>query len=103
MKSIWLMTLALVLPLGAFAQEKGIDWKPGTSVTSEYKELTGSVVLKEKAAPVLKVGSDDYRLLVGRRDPGRQALKNGQSITVKGVATTVVVTGKPTKTDTSPV
>jgi len=97
MKHFWLIALALVLPLGVFAQGKGIEWKQGTSVTREYKQLTGSVVLNEKAAPVLKVGTDEYVLMVGPKNPEWQAFKNGATITVTGIATTVVVAGQPTK------
>ena len=102
MKHFWMIALVLALPLGAFAQGKGIDWKPGTSVTREYKELTGIVVLNERVVPVLKVGTDEYFLMVGPREPGLLALKNGATITVKGIATTVVQTGTPTRLALTP-
>lgn len=97
MKQFWIFALIVALPLGVFAQGRGIDWKPGTSVTREYKELAGTVVLNDRAVPMLKVGSDEYGLMVGRRDPALLALKNGAAATVKGIATTIVVSGQPSR------
>ena len=97
MKVFAVAALALALPLALFAQAPAREslWKPGTVVTREYKELKGTVSLDQMTVPVLKADGIDYLLLLSPRDPAALALKNGASVSVKGVATKVVVAGKP--------
>jgi hypothetical protein len=100
----WLAAAVLaVLPLTAFAQAPQhpgfprLEWKAGTSVTASYQELTGTVVIGERVAPVLKTKDAEYVLLVKPQDPAALSLKNGTSVAFKGIATKVVQTGQADK------
>lgn len=100
----WLATTCLaLLPLTAFAQAPEhpgfprLEWKAGTSVTASYQELTGTVVIGERIAPVLKTKDAEYVLLVRPQDPAALSLKNGTSVAFKGIATKVVQTGQADK------
>jgi hypothetical protein len=93
-----------VLPLIAFAQGEPmhpgfprLEWKAGTSVTASYQELTGTVVIGERLVPVLKVKDVEYVLMVKPQDPAALALKNGDTVAFKGVATKIVQAGEPDK------
>jgi hypothetical protein len=67
----------------------GVDWKIGTVVTTEYKKVTGQLVLGQKLDPVLKADGVEYLLMIPRRANALVDAKNGDTITVEGTATTV--------------
>jgi len=66
-----------------------IEWKIGTVVTTEYKKVTGQLVLGQNLGPVLKADGVEYQLMVPRRANPLVDAKNGDTITVEGTATTV--------------
>jgi len=66
----------------------GINWTIGTVVTSEYKKVTGTVSIGQTLAPTFKAGNVEYQLRLPRT-PEVNALKNGDSVTIEGVFTTV--------------
>jgi len=106
MKRWWITALIAVLPLTAFAQVPAqfpgkVDWKPGTSVTAEYKELSGTVAEDGKRL-TFKAGDVTYRLLVGHKEPGADVFKAGATVSVKGIVNTVVESGKDTRYSVRP-
>jgi hypothetical protein len=101
----WLIAACFAtLPFATFAQAAPahpgfprLEWKAGTSVTSSYQELTGTVVIGERIAPVLKVKDVEYVLTIRPQDPSALLLKNGATVAFKGVATKIVQAGQPDK------
>jgi hypothetical protein len=83
----FLLAALLFLASGLWAQ----------TTTQEYKELAGTVVLNERILPVLKSGGMEYLLLVEPQEAGAQALRNGLAIIVKGLVSTIVEDGQPTR------
>ena len=82
------LVFLFLAPLGVFAQ-----------VTSEgYKELAGTVFLNERILPVFKAGGQEYLLLVQPQEAGAQALKNGTAVIIKGMVSTILEDGQPTRT-----
>jgi len=67
----------------------GIEWKVGTVVTTEYKKVTGQLVLGQKLDPVLKADGVEYLLMIPRRADPLVTAKNGETITVEGTLTTI--------------
>ena len=100
MKKIAVVLALALLATGAFAQGMklplpgtgplaGIDWKLGTVVTTEYKKSTGQLVLGQRLDPVFKADGVEYLLQIPRRANPMVDAKNGDTITVEGLATTV--------------
>jgi len=98
MKKLTVLAALAVLAGAAFAQPAppvgkgplpGIEWKIGTVVTTEYKKVSGQLVLGQKLEPVLKADGVEYLLLIPRRANPLIDAKNGDTITVEGTATTV--------------
>jgi len=98
MKKLIAAAAFAILAGAAFAQPQppqgpgpvaGVEWKLGTVVTTEYKKVTGQLVLGQKLEPVLKTDGVDYLLLLPRRAAALIDAKNGDTITVEGTATTV--------------
>lgn len=66
----------------------GIDWKIGTVATSEYKKVTGTISIGQTVAPTFKANNVEYQLWLPRiAEVG--TLKNGDTLTIEGVFTTV--------------
>ena len=98
MKKLMAAAAFAILAGAAFAQPQppqgpgpvaGVEWKLGTVVTTEYKKVTGQLVLGQKLEPVLKADGVDYLLLLPRRAAVLIDAKNGDTITVEGTVTTV--------------
>ncbi len=90
MKAHWPLALflpLLFLPSASWAQQ----------TTQEYRELAGTVVLNDRVLPVLRAGGNEYLLLVQPQESAAQALKNGQAVIVKGMVSTIVEAGQPTR------
>ena len=65
-----------------------VDWKPGTSITMEYKALTGTLKADLQGPPVLTVSGLDYQLRAPRK--AWDNLKVGDTVTVEGPVVTAV-------------
>jgi hypothetical protein len=98
MKKLIVAAALAILAGAAFAQPEppqgpgpmaGVEWKLGTVVTTEYKKVTGQLVLGQSLEPVLKADGVDYLLLLPRRAAALIDAKNGDTIIVEGTATTV--------------
>lgn len=67
----------------------GVEWKIGTVVTTEYKKVTGQLVIGTRLEPVLKVDGVEYLLVVPGRTNVLVNAKNGETISIEGTVTTV--------------
>ena len=67
----------------------GVDWKIGTVVTTEYKKVTGQLVIGTRLEPVLKVDGVEYLLVVPGRTNVLVNAKNGETISIEGTVTTI--------------
>lgn len=65
-----------------------IDWKVGMVVTTEYKKLTGQLIIGQYLSPVFKAEGVDYQLWLPRTSE-LSTVKNGDPITVEGTFTNV--------------
>ena len=84
-----LFAQTLAMPPGERGPGMGIQWKIGTIATTEYKKLTGQLVLEEMIDPVLKADGVEYQVRIPPRENLLANLKTGDTITVEGPLTTV--------------
>ena len=98
MKKVAMVALIAVLVVGvSFAQgmmgrgNGPIDWKAGTSVFSEYKKMSGTLVLGQKLDPIFKADGVEYTLMLGRNAGALLDVKNGDTLVFEGVVTTVKI------------
>jgi hypothetical protein len=98
MKKLTILTGLVLLAGAAFAQNqppmgKGemppVEWKIGTVVTTEYTKVTGQLILGQRLEPVLKADGAEYLLKLPSSAYPLIDAKNGDTITVEGLATTV--------------
>lgn len=66
----------------------GLEWKLGTVVTTEYKKVTGVLVLGQTLADTFKADGVEYQIRLPRT-PELGSIKNGDTITVEGLFITV--------------
>lgn len=66
----------------------GIDWKVGTVVTTEYKKLTGQLIIGQYLSPVFKADGVEYQLWLPRTNELSTA-KNGDTIAIEGTFTSI--------------
>jgi len=85
----------LLIAVSTPGQAPWIEWKPGTTVTQEYRALAGTVVLDQRLLPILRAEGKEFFLLVDSSETAALAWKNGGAIIVKGVAAVVTVPGQP--------
>lgn len=68
---------------------EAIEWKLGTSVTTEYKKVSGKLVLSDTLGGTATFKADqDYELRLPKVDE-LSGLKNGDTVTIEGLFTTV--------------
>lgn len=98
MKKIMVFSvLVLAIAGSSFAQgfmgrgmgAAGVEWKQGTSVLSEYKKSTGTLVIGQKLETTFKADGVEYTLVLPRNAASLLDVKNGDTITFEGVVTTV--------------
>jgi len=65
-----------------------IDWKVGTVVTTEYKKMTGQMIIGQYLSPVFKADGIEYQLWLPQTSE-LATVKNGDTITVEGTFTTI--------------
>jgi len=65
-----------------------IDWKVGTVVTTEYKKVTGQLIVGQYLFPVFKADGVEYQLWLPRTTE-LSTVKNGDTVTVEGTFTSV--------------
>jgi len=65
-----------------------IDWKVGTVVTTEYKKVTGQLIIGQYLSPVFKADGVEYQLRLPRKNE-LSTVKNGDTIVIEGTFTSV--------------
>lgn len=88
--------LALLSPALAHAQGP-LEWRPGTLIKGEYKELAGTISLDASAPPVLWSDGKVFQLILGVQESEIPNFKNKTPAIMKGIAGTLVEPGHPTQ------
>lgn len=94
-KQLTAIGLAVLVLSGLSAQGFGpgagaaMEWQEGASILTEYRSLSGTLLIGDRLVPVFKVGTQEYQLHLPRT--AQQALasvKNGDTLTMAGLVIT---------------
>lgn len=91
-----LLVLLSLSPLAA-QTENSLEWRPGTLIQSEYKEMAGTVFLGASSPPVLRSEGREYLLILLVQESEIPNFKNKTPAILKGIAGTVALPGQPTQ------
>lgn len=83
-----LFAQGLVAPPQGRGPGPAVTWQAGTVVTTEYKKVTGTLVLDQTVDAILKADGLEYLLRVPPFAATLTNLKTGDAITVEGLAIT---------------
>jgi len=74
-----------------------LEWKPGTAIQSEYKELAGTILLGTASPPVFRSEGREYLLILLVPESTIPNFRNKMPAIIKGIAGSVALSGHPTQ------
>lgn len=83
--------------LGTAHAEDSWEWKSGTFIQSEYRELAGTLYLTNSSPPVVRAEGRDYLLILLVPETDIPLFKNKAAIILRGIAGAVGRGGQATE------